>query len=758
MHPFAAKSSCFSRPPPSSIPSRQRFLRHTSSSFSDPGRQTPSSTEAPDPPSSVEPPSAIQLKASIYCSSHPSRPGPESSAGDGVFQSANRGKYSVSCSYSFPDEFPPPRDSASNNAPASSNILMYYQNVGGINSSLAEYQLAFTDLCYDVYALAETWLNGNTLTNQLFDNSYSVYRQDRSSLNSNKRSGGGVLLAVRSCFKSRLLNPPGCATVEQVWVAISTADSLLYICAIYIPPDRVNDDNLVDNHIESLNWVISQLQPRDKIVILGDFNLSAITWHRGSLGTLFPLTSQSSIGSAARKLLDAYCTAGLKQMSQVENESNRMLDLCFVSEDVCENCTIMEAPSPLVKMCRHHPPVLTKLVISTLRCFHDTSESVSYDFRRANFSGMNDFLASVKWDEVLRGYNANLAASTISSILMYAIDQFVPVKLKREPAKPPWTNAGLKYLKKTKRAALRRHSKYRTDSTRSRFLEANAEYKQLNDRLYKVFQDRLQSRLKANPKSFWRYVNEQRKESGLPSTMSNGSIETDAIPDIADLFRSQFSSVFTNERLDTHEVIAATRHVPRLSTSALDFIVNDDMVKSAGKKLKPSTGCGPDGIPSLVLKRCIGTLATPLATVFNLSLTTGVFPNCWKQSFVFPVFKKGCKRIISNYRGIAALSATSKLFEVIVLHELLQRYAHYISPDQHGFMSKRSTTTNLTCFTSFVIRQIENGHQVDAIYTDLSAAFDKMNHQIAVAKFDKLGMNNDLLSGRSMSVKIGDHT
>lgn len=53
---------------------------------------------------------------------------------------------------------------------------------------------------------------------------------------------------------------------------------------------------------------------------------------------------------------------------------------------------------------------------------------------------------------------------------------------------------------------------------------------------------------------------------------------------------------------------------------------------------------------------------------------------------------------------------------------------------------------------------------MDAIYTDLSAAFDKMNHQIAVAKFDKLGMNNSLLSwlqsyltGRSMAVKIGDH-
>ena len=53
---------------------------------------------------------------------------------------------------------------------------------------------------------------------------------------------------------------------------------------------------------------------------------------------------------------------------------------------------------------------------------------------------------------------------------------------------------------------------------------------------------------------------------------------------------------------------------------------------------------------------------------------------------------------------------------------------------------------------------------MDAIYTDLSAAFDKMNHEIALAKFKKLGFDYNSLKwlrsyliGRSMSVKIGDH-
>lgn len=571
-------------------------------------------------------------------------------------------------------------------------------------------------------------------------------------------------MAVRSRIKSRIINPPNSSAIEQIWVAISTVDATLYVCVIYIPPDRVNDAVLVERHIESVNWIVSQMGPRDNVVILGDFNLSTITWHRNPSGVLFPNISRSSIGQTSRELLDGYSTARLNQMNGVENEYNRTLDLCYVSEELCANCTTLQAPAPLVKIARHHPPLLIKLEIDPFRCCHDSSESVSYDFSRANFDGMNDFFSRMNWDEILCDSDANLAASTLSGVLLYAIDQFVPVKSKCQPTKPVWSNSVLKNLKRVKQAALRRHSKNRTDSTRVEYLEANTAYKQLNDRLYNAYMDRLQSRLKTNPKSFWHYVNDQRKESGLPSTMSNGLIDADSTTSIADMFRSQFSNVFTNEQLGPDDVVTATQNVPHFPAVGLQFAITNDAVVSAGKEMKSSTGCGPDGIPSLVIKRCINSLAAPLTTVFNLSLESGVFPYCWKQSYVIPVFKKGCKRTVSNYRGIASLSATSKLLELIVLKNLVQCYSHYISQDQHGFIPKRSTTSNLTCFTSYLIRQIECGHQVDAIYTDLSAAFDKMNHQIALAKFDKLGMNDRVLcwlrsylTGRSMSVKIGDY-
>ena len=195
----------------------------------DPGRIQQSPMEDPYLPSSVVLPAVIAPSV-LSRSCYSSRPDPESSAKDGIFQTAYHGKYLIDNNSPCPDGSSPPstKHLMSKAATTSCTMLMYYQNVGGINSSLSEYQLAFSDGCFDVYALTETWLTANTISNQLFNDSYSVYRQDRSCMNSNKSSGGGVLLAVRSSYKSRLVSPPEGALVEQVWVAIATADAIYF--------------------------------------------------------------------------------------------------------------------------------------------------------------------------------------------------------------------------------------------------------------------------------------------------------------------------------------------------------------------------------------------------------------------------------------------------------------------------------------------------------------------------------------------------
>ncbi|XP_053686269.1 uncharacterized protein LOC128735808 [Sabethes cyaneus] len=86
---------------------------------------------------------------------------------------------------------------------------------------------------------------------------------------------------------------------------------------------------------------------------------------------------------------------------------------------------------------------------------------------------------------------------------------------------------------------------------------------------------------------------------------------------------------------------------------------------------------------------------------------------------------------IANYRGITSLCAESKVFETIIKDALFAACRHYISTTQHGFYPARSLETNLVDFGgSFCAKSMSNKVQVDAIYMDLKAAFDSVNHTI----------------------------
>lgn len=634
-----------------------------------------------------------------------------------------------------------------------------------MNTSLTDYRLACSDTAYDIYAFTETWLSSATPSSAIFGQAYSVYRADRSPLTSSKKTGGGVLLAFRSTFKCRLLHPPNCTSVEQLWVALTVLDYTLYVCVIYIPPDKGNDPVVASQHSESLAWITSQMGLRDKILILGDFNMSSVNWITGPACYLYPNLGRSKINNQQRQILDDYSTAGLVQISSVYNSNSRLLDLCFTSSEHIQNTTVVEAPAPLVKYVQHHPPIQVLLRNSVPCKFRSIPDCVRYNYKRTDFLKMNQFLASINWDAILQDLNVDTTVEVVNYVLNYAIEQFTPKTPRQEPRFPPWSTKALKRLKSVKRSALKKYSRNRNPNTKAHYLTCNEQYKRFNDQLFHDYISRTQCNLKQNPKQFWSYVDELRKESGLPSTMMLEGNEASSIKSISSLFRQHFSAVFSNKKLDARQISEAADTVPNRSAIGRHPRITQLTVESACSKMKCSLNPGPDGIPSIVLKNCSLTLSKPLSAIFNRSLSSGYFPSIWKKSYIFPVFKKGDKSDVSNYRGIASLCAMSKLFELLVLDFLKHHCLNYVSETQHGFMPKRSTTTNLVSYTSFIIKTFETRKQVDAIYTDFSAAFDKINHQILLAKLERLGLTDPLLSwiqsylsGRSMSVKIGSVT
>jgi hypothetical protein len=112
--------------------------------------------------------------------------------------------------------------------------------------------------------------------------------------------------------------------------------------------------------------------------------------------------------------------------------------------------------------------------------------------------------------------------------------------------------------------------------------------------------------------------------------------------------------------------------------------------------VKAKNSSGYDRINSKILKVCTSLISHPLTHICNHSLLTVIFPNHLKVSIVRPLFKKGDKTNMSNYRPILLLTTFSKVLEKVMYNRL----SHYLQannilvPEQFGF--RKGTTENAT--------------------------------------------------------------
>ena len=162
-------------------------------------------------------------------------------------------------------------------------------------------------------------------------------------------------------------------------------------------------------------------------------------------------------------------------------------------------------------------------------------------------------------------------------------------------------------------------------------------------------------------------------------------------------FNNYFCSVFTTEDCSSLDDLRSSLDVYS-SPALLDFIqTSPSEVFELLSTLKCCKAGGPDMICPRLLKEGAAETLCSLSKLFNKSLQDSVLPADWVSANVCPVYKKGDKQSVSNYRPISSTCIVSKLFEKIVhkhLYAMLE--SHYLLNDhQFGFCRKRSTTSLL---------------------------------------------------------------
>ena len=126
-----------------------------------------------------------------------------------------------------------------------------------------------------------------------------------------------------------------------------------------------------------------------------------------------------------------------------------------------------------------------------------------------------------------------------------------------------------------------------------------------------------------------------------------------------------------------------------------------------------------------------------------MTMKHGFLPTDWKRA----LYKKGSRKLAENYRPISLTSILCKMMEsfvrdTVVTHLLEKRL---LTRKQYGFISGRSTTTQLLNYLDKCVKTIVDGGVVDAIYLDFSKAFDTVPHRRLIGKLEAYGIKGNIL-------------
>ena len=164
----------------------------------------------------------------------------------------------------------------------------------------------------------------------------------------------------------------------------------------------------------------------------------------------------------------------------------------------------------------------------------------------------------------------------------------------------------------------------------------------------------------------------------------------------------------------------------------------DDIIEAIDD-IKPSAAAGPDAVPVSFLKNCKNLLAEPIHLIWSNSLTTSMVQDCYKTSLIAPIYKKGSRSIVSNYRPVSLTSHIIKIYERVLRKQMIRHLDNndLLCDNQHGFRAGRSCLTQLLHhFDNF-----DNDTDSDVMYLDFPKAFDKVEHKLLLKKLEIYGFH-----------------
>uniref|UniRef100_A0A6P7H189 Uncharacterized protein LOC114343194 n=1 Tax=Diabrotica virgifera virgifera TaxID=50390 RepID=A0A6P7H189_DIAVI len=278
--------------------------------------------------------------------------------------------------------------------------------------------MAVNSSSYDILVLVESNLCCDYLDSELECQNYNIYRNDRSSLTSQKSRGGGILVYVRKKNSSARIHIEQ-VTVEQLFISCNFKSIKFIIGGLYIPPKM--PEIYYNKHCEAVENMLQRF-PLNKIYLFGDYKLPDAGWFNDDYGVRVECPGTSNAVGLAQQ----FGFLQLYQLNEIPNSRNIYLDLLFTND---KNVQLSKSKDFIFADSLHHFSYEC-----TLNLFSNNQDSSTlylhdfyYDFKNANYFGLNNFLASVQWEQCFSN-NINDSVNNCYEILDMGIALFVPLK------------------------------------------------------------------------------------------------------------------------------------------------------------------------------------------------------------------------------------------------------------------------------------------------------------------------------------------
>lgn len=390
------------------------------------------------------------------------------------------------------------------------------------------------------------------------------------------------------------------------------------------------------------------------------------------------------------------------------------------------------------------------------------SSDNSFKISRLNHEQLLSKISVISWDEIYESVSADkgfeLLVNTLSAIITECTTETVCRPNSKLKAIKPWMSKGLMtslrrkhklYLKlKAQPFNGQLHMYYNRYKNKFRALIRDAKDSYYKNKIDKV---------KNDSKKIWELVNEavnnyKRKNCEINALEVNGQVVSTSEDPLscANAFNEYFANVGLNMagRLPSPSPGLIDDGVGGESIGFEFTSVDEAGISEVIGQLRGGSGPGWDGIGVRVLQDIKSHIAKPLAYLINLSLGTGVFPQCMKLSIVRPLYKNKDHKVMSNYRPISLLSNISKITEKIVKKQLVSYLEsnNILSERQFGFRKGMSTHDAIDLVTSEIYANLDGGKKSLSVFLDLAKAFDTVSHSLLINKLERLGLGGTALA------------